>query len=141
MLLFLGALFTSTLLVLFCGFVTVRAERSQKAERREGPGQGRAHSSSFFVASGHGASTSPAEPSRNGVEAALHDYIRRERRVVAEFVSRPSLESLYRTPERPIATKDLTRHLERELRFAAEFVAEPSVENLYRRSERPAWIS
>ena len=44
-------------------------------------------------------------------------------------------------PERPIATKDLTRHLERELRFAAEFVAEPSVENLYRRSERPAWIS
>lgn len=141
MLLFLAVLFITTLAVLLCGFVNIQAQRSKEAERREEVGRSLPRSSSFFVASGPGPTASPLELSGNGVEAALHDYLATEKRVAAGFASRPSLENLYRTPGRPIATQDLKRHLERELRFAADFVADPSVENLYRRSERPAWIA
>lgn len=141
MLLFLAVLFITTLTVLFCGFANIRAERSKEVERREEVGRNLPHSSPFFVASGSGAPAGPVAPSGNGVEVALRSYLAREERAAAGFASHPSLESLYRTPERPIATQDLERHLERELRFAADFVADPSVENLYRRSERPAWIA
>lgn len=139
MLLFLAALFAGTLVLLVCGFVNIQAERDQASARRAGDDERKDRSEpSFFGASFAGLLADPGEPSHNGLEGTLRGYLEREEREVARFVSRPSLESLYRASSRPVVAKDLRRYLERELQYAAGFIADPSVESLYRRSGEPA---
>lgn len=142
MLLFLSGLFGTSLLVLICGAVNLRAESTSEATEdspsitfdlfppqrtRPGP-ESRIRFDAPVQGNGH-------------LEAALQEFLAREARVAEEFVSEPSLERLYSDAQRPIAPRDLTRFVERELQFAANFAAEPSVESLYRRSERCAWIN
>ena len=136
MLFFLSALIISTMMVLICGWANMQEERDDASSARdEGPDR------SPFFASGTDFQASSVEPPRGGLESALRSYLEREQRVVAGFVSAPSLKSMYRESARPIAVEDLEHHLERELQYAAGFVADPSVEKLYRGSTRRAWIN
>lgn len=142
MLLFLSGLIGTGVLVMACGAANMRAEQAaaQGSAPAEGAGENR-FAPPRMVGSVMHVRIASREFLNGRLEAALQDFLAREAHLAEEFVSRPSLESLYCDAQRPVAPKDLTRYLERELEFAAGFAADPSVESLYLRSERPAWIN